>query len=347
MAKKRTTKKTSSAKTPTADHRIVILHGPESMLRQEYFRELKAALAKEHGDLEPRSFDGDNAQLSEVMDELRTVGMFQSHNLVVVDQADKFVSDHREALERYANDPEPHATLVMRAEKWMSPGRFEKAVDKVGLRIKCEPPKPAEAQQWLTQRAQEQYKTKLTSRVAGLFVQRLGCDLGRLDGELAKVVAATGEGGTIDEKVLDDLVGQGSDEKAWAIQSAVLEAVGSGGKRKQATGRAIAKLHEVVDVSGESDVLVSFAVADMMRRVFLGVMMKKQGAPAGQIMKSLRIFGDATRPFMNLIDKLPPRDAKRLFDLSVNVDRRAKSGLGNLMHNLEGFCAVLADAVDG
>src|ERR1700712_1866712 len=59
-------------------------------------------------------FDGERAELSEVFDELRSFAMFGSGKIVVVQNADAFLTRFREALENYVAKPSEGATLVLR-----------------------------------------------------------------------------------------------------------------------------------------------------------------------------------------------------------------------------------------
>ena len=63
---------------------VVVLHGPETFLIEEYTRRLSAGLEKLHGEFEQFVFDGASCSLSAVLDELRSYGLMQSHKLVVI-----------------------------------------------------------------------------------------------------------------------------------------------------------------------------------------------------------------------------------------------------------------------
>ena len=121
--------------------RFVILHGRDGFTIGERLRRFEAELKAAHGDLSRFDFDGTNAWLVDVLDELRTFGLLATHKLVVVDKAEQFVSGEgvRAALERYAENPMQEATLVLRSESWR-PGNLDKLVAAVGTVLKCEPP---------------------------------------------------------------------------------------------------------------------------------------------------------------------------------------------------------------
>ena len=143
-----------------ASVRILVLYGPEDMLKRAKLDELRDALTAGHGEVETFAFDGLSATLADVFDELRGYSLMQTYKLVIVDNADEFTKQHREVLDRYADNPVDHATLVLRAEKW-NKGNLDKKIAKVGGVIKCDAPKPAEAAKWLTQRAKSEHGVTL------------------------------------------------------------------------------------------------------------------------------------------------------------------------------------------
>src|SRR5262250_1572432 len=58
--------------------------------------------------------DGERAELAEVLDEVRSFAMFGGGKVVVVTNADAFVTRFREQLEEYVGHPSNSATLVLR-----------------------------------------------------------------------------------------------------------------------------------------------------------------------------------------------------------------------------------------
>jgi DNA polymerase-3 subunit delta len=318
--------------------RVLALHGPEAMLQREAIDALRAALTAAHGEVESITFDGKISPLADVFDELRSYGLMQQHKIVLVDDADEFIKAHREALERYARQPVDHATLVLRANVWHR-GNLDKAINKVGCIIKCDALKQAPAAQWLVRRAKDKYNRKISRDVADVLVRRLGTGLMRLDTEFGKLAALVGDGETIDKSLIDDVVGRGSDEKAYEVQEAVLEALTSG----RAAGGTLEKVHELTDLSGQPPILVAYFVAGMMRDLHLGFHMKRQGMGEGDIARRLKLWGTRQTMFMQVLRRMDERTAARLLDRIIRLDVRAKTGYGDSLRNLEGFCASLAD----
>lgn len=323
-----------------ADTRILVLSGPEAMLKKQHLDKLKAALAAAHGEVETFNFDGKTAALADVLDELRSYSLMQTYKLVLVDEADDFVKKFRSSLERYAASPVDHATLVLRANTW-NRGNLDKLINAVGGIVKCDALSEPDAQSWVTQRAAS-YDRKIERAAAGLLVERVGTSLMKLDSELSKLVVMVADGGTIGPELVEQAVGRGSEAQAWAVQEAVLAAIGSG-----RPGEAVAKGRELVDLSGQAEVLVGYFVADLMRKFCIAIMLRRSGLSDANIAKheQMKLWGPRQRLFFQALDRLNSRSVGLLFDRMVEMDHRNKTGLGEPLRNLECFCALLTDEI--
>lgn len=342
MARRTSPSSRQKASALDAATRICVLHGPEQWLKTRYLQDLRKALDEAHGETETFSFDGETASLADVLDELRSYALMQHHKIVLLDNADVFLKkhdDYRPAMERYAQKPVDHATLVLRSNAWY-PGKLDKLIAKVGQLIKCEPLKPAEAKSWLVKRCPAQHGRTIEPAAAALLVERMGPELMPLDSELAKLALMVQPGEPIERGLVEQVVGKSSDEKAWEVQEAVLI-----GMTSRSAGQALGKIHELVDLSGQADVLVAYFVADLVRKLNQAVLMKRAGVPEGVIGKELKLWGPRQQLFMTVLRKLDGKSLARLFDDALESDRRSKSGFGNARRNLECFCIRLADTI--
>jgi DNA polymerase III delta subunit len=126
---------------------------------------------------------------------------------------------------------------------------------------------------------------------------------------------------------------------------------GQGGKgprdeKSLSLGPLLEKLHEIVDLSGEAEVFVAYVVADIVRKLYLGMQMKRQGMNDFAIGKELKIWPmERQQLFTAALKRFNPAAATRLFDRIVDLDTRSKSGRGDALRNLECFCAALGDEV--
>ena len=163
---KRSTKKALTP--PDASHRVVVLCGKEIFLRSEYTGQLREKLESEHGQVDVVRFDGESAQAAEILDECRSFGLMAAHKLVVVENADKLVSEStRPLLQRYAEAPSDGATLVLRASTWRK-GNLDKAIEKVGVITPCDQASEAVAQRWAVRRCEKKHGATISAPVASM-----------------------------------------------------------------------------------------------------------------------------------------------------------------------------------
>lgn len=329
---------------PDASARVCVLYGPEPMRKRLYFGALQAALEAEHGRVQIVQFDGQAATLAQVLDELRSYSLLEPYKLVVVDEADQFITAHRAAMERYVANPVDHATLVLRSGRW-NRGKIDQQIKKVGSIHKFDALPSAQAKTWLIQRAKDCHQRKLDSRAAAMLVERVGSDLMQLDNELGKLAVMVNQDEPIGVAQVEQAVGRGSDEQAWAVQEATLASLETS-PSASAGGMMIEKIHELVDRAGQADVLVTYFVADLIRKLYHGLMMKRQGCSQQQIADRFKLWGARRGLFMGALMRLDEDSAGRGFDRVIRCDVRAKSGLGQSVRNLECFCAGFADEVN-
>src|SRR5947209_3967370 len=101
-----------STKHPVAQ--VYVVHGDDLYLKREAISAIvRVVLGEEADEFALRRFEGNAAGLADVMDELRTLPFFARRRLVVVDDADPFVTRTRKELEAYVKSPTTGGVLVL------------------------------------------------------------------------------------------------------------------------------------------------------------------------------------------------------------------------------------------
>ncbi|RMH25957.1 MAG: DNA polymerase III subunit delta [Planctomycetota bacterium] len=334
-AKKKTTSRPRGRGGPTrltADHRVVVLHGKEAHLRDLHTEALKGALAERFGEFETVRFAGADAALADVLDECRSLGLMQQHRLVIVDEADRFVSaDTRPALERYAQRPSDSATLLLRADTWRR-GNLDKAVAEVGAVVKCEALSPADAAVWAHKRAQKRHGAEFEPAALAALIDRVGADLGRLDAEIAKLAAMV-DAGPVTADLVRQSVGLTREEEVWVIQGRVL--AGS-------AEPALAAVRESLGPSKQPPALVAYALIDLARKLHTASALLRRGVPEMQVSRQAKIWGEAQRPILAAARRAQPADLASLLDDAVETDARCKTGRADPARALEALALRFA-----
>jgi DNA polymerase-3 subunit delta len=115
---------------------VVVLTGTQRHFKQQALARLRTQVIADD-DTSLSRFPGRDTDLQTVTDELRTVSMWGDRRLVLVDDADDFVSKHRAALEKYVEAPAKKSVLVLDVGTWVKTTRLAKQVAAKGLEIAC------------------------------------------------------------------------------------------------------------------------------------------------------------------------------------------------------------------
>lgn len=201
---------------------MVALFGAEHWFKREALAAVVDLVLGKDRDAEegPRKFRGKDVDFATVQDALLTVSMWSPRQVIVVEEADDFVSDHRAALEKYLDRPAKKSVLVLEVKTWPATTRLAKRVAEIGLPVDCASPKGAELPGWVVERAQSGYGKKIARAAAATLVQLAGAELGLLDQELAKLAAFAGDRATLDEDAIQKLVGGWRAETTWKMVDA-------------------------------------------------------------------------------------------------------------------------------
>jgi DNA polymerase-3 subunit delta len=204
---------------------VCVLFGDESFLKRQSLICLREAVTGgQEGDFSFSTFEGPAAKLANVLDELATVAMFGSgRRLVVVDQADEFVSRYRAELEDYVAQPAAGSVLALELKSFPGNTRLYKAVAAEGLVIDCNGPRAGGLTRWLSAWAKRTHQVQLPQATAEMLIERIGSELGLLDQELAKLALITGSDTKITAEMVSQSVGGWRAKTTWEMLDAALD----------------------------------------------------------------------------------------------------------------------------
>lgn len=190
---------------------VCVLFGDEPFLRrQARLRIRRAVLGGDEGDFSLSTFEGRATELVDVLEELATVAMFgPGQRLVVVDEADDFVSRYRGQLEDYVARPAGSGVLVLDVKSFPANTRLYKAVAAEGLVVDCNCPATARLARWLVSWSKQTHQVGLSQAAAETLIEMVGPELGLLDQEVAKLALVAGpDAKGTDAKITPEMVGR-------------------------------------------------------------------------------------------------------------------------------------------
>jgi DNA polymerase-3 subunit delta len=204
---------------------VCAVFGDEVFLKSDVLNSLRRqVLSGQDDEISLTSFSGKEAQLREVMDALATISLFgDGRRLVIVEDADSFVTQYRGELEDYVAKPVKGGILVLDVKTWPANTRLAKAVAASGLTIECKQPAEGKVKTWLTQRAKAVHQVRLDAAAADTLLELVPPELGILAQEVAKLGLLAGEGGVIDVPLVRENVGGWRARTTWDMIDAVAD----------------------------------------------------------------------------------------------------------------------------
>jgi DNA polymerase-3 subunit delta len=196
---------------------VYAIYGDDSYLIRESIRAVGFALFPDDDERDSgiSRFPGPTSSLASVLDEVSTLPFFSRRRLVIVDDADPFVSKYRRDLENYVAHPSDSGTLVLQVKQWTATTKLAALVENVGASINCASPRERELVSWLTQLARARHDAQLSADAARLLIELVGAEAGILAAEVEKLAVYAGESGKIERADIVKMVGAGRAETIW------------------------------------------------------------------------------------------------------------------------------------
>ncbi|HSV15075.1 MAG TPA: DNA polymerase III subunit delta [Tepidisphaeraceae bacterium] len=314
--------------TATANKPVHALVGSDSFLQ---LQKLALILDRAPKGSQRIDIDGERADLAEVLDELRSFAMFGDGKVVVVQNADAFLTRFREQLEEYVAHPSDSATLVLRLSSLPSNQRIYKAIAKTGQIEPCEPPK--DLAKWITEQAKQAHQVTISPDAARMLADLIGDDMGRLDNELAKLALSATNGKIDPENVATSVAFQREQQ-----MSEMTNALAAG-----RAADAVKKWRQLIQGDPSAEFRAVTWLAIWLTNVRKALAMRKQGMQPFAIAQALRIWPrEMQGPFFETAQALGDRGVARAMDLLAEIDRQSKSGVGDAAENVERFILSMA-----
>ncbi|MFW6132344.1 MAG: DNA polymerase III subunit delta [Planctomycetota bacterium] len=290
---------------------VYVLNGADAFLRDARRRELIAHVI---GDADPQvavtSTDAD-AELADVLDELRTVPFLAPRRVVVVRDADAFVKRHRPALENYLQAPSDCAVLVLEVNSFGANTRLYKLVKRIGHILDCSPPDAGAVGQRLGELARRRGKT-LARDAAELLAQWIGTDLAGLDGEIEKLALYVGDR----ERITADDVGQVVTATAGPGAFALTNAIAAGD-----VPAALNALEGMLSVRGEE-----FRTLGLLTWHLRRALKARRQIDAGRT-PDVNMPAGPKRQFLAMVRRRPRQRLEGDFRALLRTDLGLKTGL--------------------
>ena len=260
----------------------------------------------------------DAAQTSpaQLLDELRTLPFLTDKRVVLLKDADSFVSQNRQLLENYFDKPSPTGILILAVSSWPATTKLAKKLAKAGKLISITQPKPWQLPQRLTQYAHDAYDKNLTQSAAQLLVELTGDNLAALYSEVDKLALFVDAESTITPRHVETLIGHNRLFNSFAVIDAILA-----GNIAQAVDR----LRKMFDADNSTEFSFIGAFAFHLRRMFNAKALLNQGISPTDVASKLRIWGNKAGFFAQL-RKVSLNQIAANLQVLAQIDYQIKTG---------------------
>jgi len=240
------------------------------------------------GLFKPEPFEVSAAQ---VFDELRTVPFLSNRRVVVIKNADKFVSENRQLLEKYFDNPSSTGILILTVSNWDSRTKLAKKLPKVGKLLSVTQPKAWQLPGRLTKYASDAHDKNLAKPAAELLIELSGDDVMRLYGEIDKLALFADNEKAITTKHVELLIGHNRIFGVFAVIDSCL--AGN-------IADAVSRLRNMFAEDRTAEYTVVGAFAFHFRRAFQAKALLEKGIGQSEVASRLGIWSNKEGFFSQL-----------------------------------------------
>jgi DNA polymerase-3 subunit delta len=297
---------------------IYVIAGEEkSLVDAECEKLLETLLEQEQRTIGLFNADPEGVSASEVLDELHTVPFLTEKRVVLIKGADKFVSENRELLEKYFDNPCPSGIFILTVNSWPERTKLAKKLLTTGKLLHVTQPKRWQLPRRLVQYAHDAHAKSLSEAAAEFLIELAGDELVQLYGEVDKLALFAQGEKSITEQHIESLIGHNRIFSTFTVIDAVIA-----GDITQAIYRLRSMFAE--DKTAKYTVVGAFAFH--FRRMFNAKVLLENGVGSAEIAKKLRIWSDKDNDFFAQLRKMSLKEIGDILQQLAATDYAIKTG---------------------
>lgn len=211
-------------------HPIYLLTGEEYFFIDQ-FKKMFLELFPDEQNEEMTEYDLREISIQEVLADAETLPFFSEKKIIIVDQAyfltakqiKSSVTHDISLVEKYVQNPAPYTHLIFIAPYEQLDGRKKvtKLFRKHTVEVNCNSIKGNELSSWV-QEMIKPYNVHITNDARSILESEFSTNLYLLQKEIEKIVQFIGEGGTITDNVLGEIMSTSLQQTALELVDAVL-----------------------------------------------------------------------------------------------------------------------------
>lgn len=319
---------------------VVIIFGDEEYQKARALQQALDALLPPEADRAMALVTLDGTQNEEqggpsfagVMDDLATLPFLAERRVVVVREADRFVSAYRERLEKYLAAPAPTGTLVLECRSFPKTTRLYKAVTACGGQVhECRRLTGRALIAFVQEEARARGK-RIDPAAAASLCTLIGPEQGALAAEVEKLCLYALDRPAITAADVSALVGQSREEKIFKV----MDAAGAG-----RLAEALVLWHQVLATDPAAVYRAVGGIAFVLRRWLAAQREWADGASIRSLAPKLMMWG-RERELETLLRRQSPRHLTAALAALAEMDAQAKSGRRSIETGVEALLVRVA-----
>jgi DNA polymerase-3 subunit delta len=300
---------------------VYALVGDEDFLKRLVREKIVAAAVGEaDAEFAVAVYAGEKLDFSTIRNDLDTLPFLAPCRVVVVENADPFVTEYRQSLEQYATKPSPVGVLILDVKTFPENTKLAKALpDAAKIVCKAPPPYKLDAlAAWCVGWAKSRHGKKLAADAAEVLVDLVGGAMGLLDQEIGKLTSAVGAKAAIAAEDVTSLVGRSKAAEVFKI----MDAIGDG-----KPGEALSILEDLF-AEGEDPMAVLGPLTAQLRKLAAVGRLVAEGMPLGPAMNAAKVpaWDKARESFEKQLRYLGRRRLDKLTEWLAEINLGLKGG---------------------
>ena len=323
-------KKTQQADKPDKLYPIYVLSGTDRRRMIDISHHITdMVVGEDDPQLVISNHDGEKVAFPEVIDDLQTMPFLSQYRLVIISDADKFVTAYREKLEAYLEKPSETGMLMLHMKSFPGNTRLAKKAAAVGWTYKFEELNDKELPKFVADYAKNEHGIKIKPDVVQLLIELAGSSSGQLINEIDKLAAyLVGEDKKeITEKEIETLVGNNRQYDAFNVIDAISQ---------RNSPKALDLLDQMLAKNKDAEFSAIGAFAWYFRKLYKARVMYSQKMPPFEITKAVGVWHNRDS-FMKLVSVMNGGKIAEAMKRLTEIDYATKTGSGTVKYGLEKF----------
>ncbi|MUV39576.1 DNA-directed DNA polymerase [Lentibacillus sp. JNUCC-1] len=267
---------------------VYLFYGTEAYFMQRLKNQLIKKVIQPGEEENMAAYNLEETPVQEMIADAETYPFFGEKKLIIANQPSFLQAKPKQLsfqhdvdlLDQYVKNPAPYTVVVLLAdyEKIDKRKKINKALQKHGVTVSCEPIKPYEAKKWLQHMA-GRVNVSIDQDAAELLEAELSTNLFMMQNEIEKLAFYAGDSGTITKEMAETLLAQSMEQTSLQLVEAVIN-----GDLEQ----AISIHNHLLDMKEEPIAMVAL-LGYQFRTILQIKRLKEKGYSQGHMQKQLGV----------------------------------------------------------